>query len=175
MHSPSKITTASCVFHADDTQRVQTACYDQQQSDQLLQLQSSLGDQSMFVTSEQFRLSDTIGFDPGPVYVGFVVDKVALGQVFPCQFHSTGAPLLVKLKKKKLIIFLFIFIIWVAQEALRLRCVRSFCCGTLKQSNTIIQAMYIILFFCHVLSCIHGVISNTSFKHELQILYRKVI
>jgi hypothetical protein len=54
----------------------------------------------MFVTSQQFRLSDTIGFDPGPVYVGFVVDRVALGQVFPCQFHSTGAPLLVKLKKK---------------------------------------------------------------------------
>jgi hypothetical protein len=23
------------------------------------------------------------GFDPGSVYVGFVVDKVALGQVFP--------------------------------------------------------------------------------------------
>jgi hypothetical protein len=23
------------------------------------------------------------GFDPGPVHVGFVVDKVALGQVFP--------------------------------------------------------------------------------------------
>jgi hypothetical protein len=48
--------------------------------------------------------------------VGFVVDKVALGQVFfpeyfdfPCQFHSTGAPLLGKMKKK-LIIFLFIFI-----------------------------------------------------------------
>jgi hypothetical protein len=40
--------------------------------------------------------------------VGFVVDKVALGQVFlrvvgfP-QFHSTGAPLLVKLGKKLLI------------------------------------------------------------------------
>ena len=31
--------------------------------------------------------------DPGSVHVGFVVDKVALGQVFPCQFHSTGAPL----------------------------------------------------------------------------------
>jgi hypothetical protein len=28
--------------------------------------------------------------------------------VFPCQFHSTGVPLLVKIKK--LIIFLFIFI-----------------------------------------------------------------
>jgi hypothetical protein len=46
--------------------------------------------------------------------VGFVVGKVALGQVFsstsvfPCQFHSTGAPLLGK--TKKLIIFLFIFI-----------------------------------------------------------------
>jgi hypothetical protein len=32
--------------------------------------------------------------------VGFAVDKVALGQVFPCQFHSIGAPLLGKMKKK---------------------------------------------------------------------------
>jgi hypothetical protein len=54
---------------------------------------------------------------PGSVHVGFVVDKVALGQVFPpstsvlpCQFHSTGAPLLGKMKKK-LTIFLFIFMI----------------------------------------------------------------
>jgi hypothetical protein len=38
--------------------------------------------------------------------VGFVVDKVALGQVFlpvlrffPCQFHSTGAALLGEMKK----------------------------------------------------------------------------
>jgi hypothetical protein len=45
--------------------------------------------------------------------VGFVVGKVALGQVFspeyfgfPCQFYSTGAPLLVKTKKKKLTIFI---------------------------------------------------------------------
>jgi hypothetical protein len=38
--------------------------------------------------------------------VGFVVDKVALGQVFPCQFtrNSTGAPLLGK--TKKLVIFI---------------------------------------------------------------------
>jgi hypothetical protein len=48
--------------------------------------------------------------------VGFVVDKVALGQVlppstavFPCKFHSTGALLLGKMKKK-LIIFLLIVI-----------------------------------------------------------------
>jgi hypothetical protein len=41
------------------------------------------------------------------VDVGFVVDKVALGQVFlpstsvfPCQFHSTGAPLKWKSRKK---------------------------------------------------------------------------
>jgi hypothetical protein len=59
------------------------------------------------------------GFDPGSVYVGFVVDKVALGQVFPeyfvfpCQFHSTGAPLLGKIEN--VIIFLFIFITRVAQ------------------------------------------------------------
>jgi hypothetical protein len=46
------------------------------------------------------------GFDSGSVYVGFVVDKVALGQVFPpstwvfpCQFHSTDAPLQGKTKK----------------------------------------------------------------------------
>jgi hypothetical protein len=44
------------------------------------------------------------GFDPGSVHVGFVVDKVALGQVFPRQFHSTGAQL--HGKTKKLIIFI---------------------------------------------------------------------
>jgi hypothetical protein len=47
-----------------------------------------------------------LGFDPRSVHVGFVVDKVTLGQVFPpstsvfpCQFHSTGVPLLGKIKK----------------------------------------------------------------------------
>jgi hypothetical protein len=55
------------------------------------------------------------GFDPGSVNLGFVVDKVALGQVFlrvvgfPLSI-STGAPLLVKLGKK-LLILKFIFII----------------------------------------------------------------
>jgi hypothetical protein len=51
------------------------------------------------------------GFDPGSVRVRIVVDKLALGQVFspntsvfPCQFHSTCAPLYGKWKK--LIIFL---------------------------------------------------------------------
>jgi hypothetical protein len=46
--------------------------------------------------------------------VGFAVDKVALGQVFrpstsvfPCQFHSTGAPLLGK-GQKIIIIVTFI-------------------------------------------------------------------
>jgi hypothetical protein len=51
-----------------------------------------------------------VRFDPGSVHVGFVVEKVALGQVsseyfsFPCHFHSTGASLLGK--TKKLIIFI---------------------------------------------------------------------
>jgi hypothetical protein len=31
--------------------------------------------------------------------VGFVADKVALGQIFSCQFHFTGAPLHGKTKK----------------------------------------------------------------------------
>jgi hypothetical protein len=46
------------------------------------------------------------GFDPGSVHVGFVLNNVVLGQVFspstsafPCQIHSTGAPLLRKMKK----------------------------------------------------------------------------
>jgi hypothetical protein len=38
--------------------------------------------------------------------VGFVVDKVALGQVFPCQFHSTGALSLGKGQKIVIIIFI---------------------------------------------------------------------
>ena len=42
------------------------------------------------------------GSIPG-VHVGFM-DKVALGQVSPCQFHSTGAPL--HGKTKKLITFI---------------------------------------------------------------------
>jgi hypothetical protein len=49
--------------------------------------------------------------------------------VFPCQFHSTGAPLIVKLGKRKLLIF--IFIIGLHKKPLRLWCVRSICCGAL--------------------------------------------
>jgi hypothetical protein len=47
-----------------------------------------------------------------------VVDKVALGQVFlrvlrffPCQFHSTGAPLLEK--GQKIIIIIIIIVIFI--------------------------------------------------------------
>jgi hypothetical protein len=47
-------------------------------------------------------------FDAGSVHVGFVVDKVALRQVFPCQFYYTGAPLLGKIKKKKLMIVIIL-------------------------------------------------------------------
>jgi hypothetical protein len=54
------------------------------------------------------------GFNPGSVHVGFVVDKVALGQVFPrvLRFSPVNVipPVLHYLdKRKKLIIFLFIF------------------------------------------------------------------
>jgi hypothetical protein len=57
-------------------------------------------------------MTQAVRFDPESVHLGFVVDKVALGHVFPpstsvfpCQFHSTGAPLQGK-TKKKLIIFI---------------------------------------------------------------------
>jgi hypothetical protein len=48
--------------------------------------------------------------------------------VFPCQFYSTGAPLLVKLGKKTAHLHHHHR---VAQKALRLWCVRSICCGAL--------------------------------------------
>jgi hypothetical protein len=55
------------------------------------------------------------GFDPGSVRVGFVVDKVALGEVLPrvlrfspVNFHSTGSPLLGKGQKIIIIIVIFI-------------------------------------------------------------------
>jgi hypothetical protein len=57
------------------------------------------------------------------VHVGFVVDKVVLGQVFPCQFHSTGAPLKWKIRKN-LIIFI-IFLIGLHNKPSRLRRVKD--------------------------------------------------
>jgi hypothetical protein len=50
-------------------------------------------------------------FDHGLVNVGFLLDEVSLGKVFPpstsvfpCQFHSTCAPLLGKMKKTNYLI-----------------------------------------------------------------------
>jgi hypothetical protein len=72
------------------------------------------------------------GFRPGSVHVGFVVDKVTLGQVFlrvlrfspvnfiPPVLHFTVKRRTVHLHHR------------VAQKALRLRCVRSICCGVLR-------------------------------------------
>jgi hypothetical protein len=58
------------------------------------------------------------GFDTRSGHVGFVVDKVALGQVsprllrfFPCRFHSTAAPLLGKGQIVAVIIIIIIIII----------------------------------------------------------------
>jgi hypothetical protein len=77
------------------------------------------------------------GFDPGSFDVRFVVDKVALGQVF---LRVVGFPLSIsfhwcsincKTWQKKLLIF----IIGVAQEALRLRYVRSIYCGALHHAK----------------------------------------
>jgi hypothetical protein len=84
------------------------------------------------------------GFDPWLLHVGFMVDKVALGQVFPpstsvfsCQFHSTGAPLLGKMKETDhLSLHLHHR---VAQQASRLRCVRTVCCGAFHQNKKIFK------------------------------------
>jgi hypothetical protein len=67
--------------------------------------------------------------NPGSVHVGFVVDKVELGQVFS---PSTSVfPLIGQIKKTDhLSLHLHHR---VAQYALGLRCVRSICCGALLQ------------------------------------------
>jgi hypothetical protein len=50
--------------------------------------------------------------------------------VFPCRFHSTGAPLIVKIGKTTAHLHHR-----VAQEVLRLWCVRSICCGALHHAK----------------------------------------
>jgi hypothetical protein len=77
------------------------------------------------------------GFDPGSVLVRFVVDKLALGQVF---LRVVGFPLSISfhwcsINCKTWLKKLLIFITGVAQEALRLQCVRSICCGALHHAK----------------------------------------
>ena len=55
--------------------------------------------------------------------------------VLPCQFHSTGAPLLGKMKKSYSLHLRH----RAAQSALRLRCVRSFCCGALHKIKSLMR------------------------------------
>jgi hypothetical protein len=56
----------------------------------------SLDGRAMAQAVSRRPLTASPGFTPGTIHVGFVVDKVALGQfflrllrVFPCQYHST--------------------------------------------------------------------------------------
>jgi hypothetical protein len=53
--------------------------------------------------------------------------------VFPCQFHSTGAPL--KWKSRKNLIIFIIFLIGLHNKSSRLQCVRSICCGALHHKK----------------------------------------
>jgi hypothetical protein len=76
------------------------------------------------------------GFDPRSVHVGFVVDKVALGQVFPPEFF--GFPLSISFhrcsitRKRTTNNHHLHRHHRVAQEASRMRGVRSVCCGALQ-------------------------------------------
>jgi hypothetical protein len=63
-----------------------------------------------------------------------------------CQFHSTGAPLLVKLGKKIVLLHHR-----VAQRALRLWCVRSICYGALyhvKKKKLPVECIYASVIYC---------------------------
>jgi hypothetical protein len=77
-------------------------------------------------------------FDPGSVHVGFVMDKVALGQVFlrilrvsPINFIPPVLHYIFRLHHR------------VAQEALRLRCVRSICCGDLHHKKKVFTICFL--------------------------------
>jgi hypothetical protein len=83
---------------------------------QTVQIGKSLENRNVLMGRSKFRglaagLSwRRLGFDPGSVHVGFVVNNVALGQVSPPvvrfsprPFHSIGVPLLGKTKKKQTI------------------------------------------------------------------------
>jgi hypothetical protein len=71
-------------------------------------------------------------FNPGSARVGFVVEKVALGQVFSCvlRFYTVSfiPSVLHYLEKDKNNYTNHHLHHRVAQEALRLRCFRSVCC-----------------------------------------------
>ena len=65
--------------------------------------------------------------------------------VFPPQFHSTGAPLIGKIKKTNHLSLNLLH--RVAQQALRLRCVRSFYCGALLYKKEQIEVGECLLSF----------------------------
>jgi hypothetical protein len=68
------------------------------------------------------------GFDPGSVHVGFVVDKVALGQVFPRVLRFSPVNFIPVLHHRHPHHR-------VAQEASRLQCVLRVCCEALHHKN----------------------------------------
>jgi hypothetical protein len=85
------------------------------------------------------------GFDPSPVHVGFMVDKVALGQVSPRVLRFSPVNLIppvlhYKDNEKKTIIF----ITRLHNKPWRLRCVRNICCGALHKKNTNYSCYYIL-------------------------------
>jgi hypothetical protein len=86
------------------------------------------------------------GFDPGSVHVGFVVDKVTLGQVSPRVLRFSPVnfipPVLhyyEKVKNNHLHLHHR-----VAQEASWLRCVRSVCCGALQHKKKTVGLIFVL-------------------------------
>jgi hypothetical protein len=73
------------------------------------------------------------GFDTGSVHVGFVVDKVAVDRIFAeyVGFPLSGPFHRCPITRKRTKNNHYHLRRRVAQEALRLRCVRSVCCGAL--------------------------------------------
>ena len=87
------------------------------------------------------------GFDPGSVHVGFEVDKVALGRFFPRVLRFSPVrfipPLLHYLDKWKNWSSFSHLYHNVEHYALRLRCVRSFCCGALHHKKRTSAVLYV--------------------------------
>jgi hypothetical protein len=98
--------------------------------------------------------------------VGVVVDEVELGQVFPPEYFGFSLSIFIppvlhyKEKRKKLIIFLFIFITG-------LRWVRSISCGQLLQKKEIFTGETVVVYYnsptaVFVFSLSHSVAIHTT-------------
>jgi hypothetical protein len=113
------------------------------------------------------------GFNPGSAHVGFVEDKVALGQVFPwsVSFHQCSSTW--KRTKNNHRVYPHHR---VAQDALRLWCIHSICCRALHHLKKKLQRHAQNMQYCFsVATMILWMCLNVTLMHTCTLLVAKMI